>query len=46
VVIGNKNKEFLEYLKRYKKKRLHVIDLVNMGFEKLPKEAMYEGICW
>jgi len=46
VVIGNKNKEFLEYLKRYKKKRLHVIDLVNIGFEKLPKETMYEGICW
>jgi GDP-mannose 6-dehydrogenase len=46
VVIGNKNKEFVEYLKNYKKKRLHVIDLVNMNFEKLPKEAVYEGICW
>jgi GDP-mannose 6-dehydrogenase len=46
VVIGNKNKEFVEYLKKYKKKRLHVIDLANMNFEKLPKEAVYEGICW
>jgi GDP-mannose 6-dehydrogenase len=46
IVIGNKNKDFIDYMTKFNKQHVIIIDLVNMNFGEYSGRIISEGICW
>ncbi len=48
IVIGNRNKDFNEYLSKTRRRNVIILDLINVNLNarERSKKIRYEGICW